>query len=216
MIYTLAIDIERSGALPEHNTIGIGMSVVDENFKELDSLFLPGYNPKDCNMEQKCWDEFWSKNEDTLNKLLHPNDSISSSDIEKQMIISVQEFRKKWETICNNSSHVLHLVSDNNVYDGGFINQLIFKYTDDMPIPYKVVDKSYNSFFETHSEQRGFLLAVDHEFNSNWGFTKRISDLYNVPVMNKLHDHNPANDAYTIAFDHQVLNNIRSGNIKKR
>lgn len=40
--------------------------------------------------------------------------------------------------------------------------------------------------------------------------------LFDVPELQKAHDHNPANDAYTIAFDQQVLLAIRERRIVER
>jgi hypothetical protein len=59
-------------------------------------------------------------------------------------------------------------------------------------------------------------MIVDPNYKKDWDFTKRINELYETPVIEKKHDHNPANDAYTIGYDQQVLLNIRSGRVKMR
>ena len=59
-------------------------------------------------------------------------------------------------------------------------------------------------------------MAVDPSYKNNWGYTKRISELYDVPEQRVNHDHNPANDAYTIAFEQQVLFGIREGRISRK
>uniref|UniRef100_A0A6C0EKZ9 Exonuclease n=1 Tax=viral metagenome TaxID=1070528 RepID=A0A6C0EKZ9_9ZZZZ len=210
----LAFDIERSGATNDHHTIGIGASVVNGNFEELDQLFLPGHIPDETNFEQRCWDEFWSKYPDKLKELEYHGDK-DMQNRQEEMITQFQKFRAKWEDIAKENGWTLELVSDNNVYDGGFINEMLFTHTNELPIPYNTKGK-YKPFWETHSEQRGLLMAVDPSFTSPWGFTKRIAELYDVPEMKVSHDHNPANDAYTIAFEHQVLFGIRDGRIKRR
>ena len=211
----LAFDIERSGGTDKHDTIAIGASIVNDHFVELDSLFLKGYFPSDTVFEQRCWDEFWSKNQDKLEMFAY-NGDLCKQEREAEMINSFQAFRLKWETFCKENNCKLELVSDNNVYDGGFINQLIFDYLPLMlPIPYNTQQK-YKSFWETHSEQRGLLMGIDPEFKHDWGLTKRIGELFNVPTMLKSHDHNPANDAYTIAFEQQVMLGIRDGRISRR
>lgn len=224
MSLTLAFDIERSGGGNTHETIGIGASVVDNNFEERDSLFLPGYFPKSHKtptvFEQRCWDEFWCKQSHTLDLLEYTGD-LTKEERQKEMIVQFQEFRAKWEQYANDNNLKLELVADNNVYDGGFINDMIFKYLPDtLPLPYTAgrVDgkQQYKSFWETHSEQRGLLAVVDPSFKQNWGYTKRIAELYEVPDQKKDHDHNPSNDAYSIAFEHQVLLNIRDGKIQRR
>jgi hypothetical protein len=206
----LAFDIERSGATNKYDTIAIGASVVDGDLNELDTLFLPAYYPDDTTFEKRCWDEFWSKNKDKL-ELLKYNGSLDYFERQEEMIEEFQAFRRKWETYAAENNMKLELVADNNVYDGGFINQLIEAYTNDLPIPYTASTKKYSAFWETHSEQRGLLFAIDPTYNKSWGFSNRIAELYNLPKPVKAHDHNPANDAYSIAYDQQVLLGIRNG-----
>lgn len=211
----LAFDIERSGATAKYDTIAIGGSVLDWTFKELESLSLLGYIPKETVFEPRCWEEFWVKRQDALDALIYKGDKKKKAR-EKEMIREFQAFRRKWETKTRKGHCELELVTDNNVYDGGFINNMLFEHTDSLPIPYSS-DGQYSPFWETHSQQRGLLMAVDPSFKQNWGLSERILELYDVPVaMKKAHDHNPANDAYTIAFDQQVLLHIRDGQIKRR
>lgn len=206
----LAFDIERSGATDEYDTIAIGASVVDEDYNELASLFLPCYLPNQTVFEQRCWDEFWSKHPDKLSELKYDGD-LTKTQREREAIEEFQAFRATWENYADQSGFKYELVADNNVYDGAFINQLLFKYTNSLPIPYNTKGK-FKAFWETHSEQRGLLMAVDPTYDKNHGFSKRINELYNITLpSNKVHDHNPANDAYTIACEQQVLNNIRLG-----
>ena len=81
---------------------------------------------------------------------------------EFEMINSFQEFRKKWEKYAKDNNKTPILASDNPVFDGGFINQLIFKYLSNvMPIPYSASEQEYSAFFDTHNEQRGLLFSVD-------------------------------------------------------
>lgn len=132
------------------------------------------------------------------------------------MITAFQEFRSKWEKIADENNDQLTLYSDNNVYDGGFINQLIMDKTSQLPIPYSSDKQKYGSFFETHSMLKGILAIVDPAYNSNWGLSARVYELYNVPKKLKEPNHNPANDAYAIAFDAQVINGIREKKIELR
>lgn len=215
----LAFDIERSGPRLEHDTIAIGASVLDWTFKELDRLCLLGYFPEPDSLGVKTvfypqtWEEFWSKHQDVLEALIYTGPK-TKKEREKEMIQEVQAFRKKWELKAEENNLKLEVCTDNNVFDGGFINCLLFEHTRQLPLPYNTLGE-YKPFWETHSEQRGLLMAVDPEFKQDWGYSQRIMELYDVPArMEKLHDHNPANDAYTIAFDQQVLLHIRDGKIK--
>jgi mRNA deadenylase 3'-5' endonuclease subunit Ccr4 len=216
-----AFDIERSGPTSKYDTIGIGLSIVDSTLQELDNLFLPGFFPESTStptlFEPKCYNEFWSTNLDQLHILEYKGISISKEERQKNMIIEFQHFRSKWEILAEQQQCEFLLVSDNNVYDGGFINDLIFKnLPNTLPIPYSAGNGNYEIFFETHSQQKGFLMAVDPQFDHNWGLTDRINELFEVPKKQKSHDHNPVNDAYTIAFDQQVMFAIRDGRIRRR
>lgn len=221
--YVLAFDIEKSGATNEYPVIGIGASVVDENMRELDQLFLPGYFPNKTPFEPRCWDEFWNMHQDQLNMLEYKGPK-TPEERQADMIRIFQEFRKRWEEQCANAGIQLELVSDNNVYDGGFLNDMIHKHLKGtFPIPYSARAKQegtqiYSSFWETYSQQRGLLFVVDPEFalNKQWGYSDRIKELYDVPEIKVSHDHNPANDAYTIACDQQILFGIASGRFKRK
>jgi hypothetical protein len=208
----LAFDIERSGCGKEHDTIAMGASVVDSNMNELDNFFFKCYIPGETNFEQRCMDEFWSKNLEVLKTLEYHGDKTKKV-LELEMITGFQNFRKKWELFAEENGKTLVLASDNKVYDGGFVNQLIFEHLPGtLPIPYSAGKQKYSAFYETHSEQRGLLFSVDSGYDKNWGFTDRIIELYSgMPEPKKMHDHNPANDAYSIAFDQQVLFGIREG-----
>lgn len=130
------------------------------------------------------------------------------------MIEIFQDFRRLLEDKAELAGARLVLATDNNTGDCGAINVLIAKYTKDQPIPFSCKGV-YSPCWETHSEQRGLLMAVDPTFKSDWGLTNRIRELYDVPKGAKDHSHNPADDAYTIAFDQQVLYLIRDGKIKR-
>ena len=54
-------------------------------------------------------------------------------------------------------------------------------------------------------------MAVDPTFESDWGMTQRIFELYDAPPCPRPHDHHPSNDAYSIAYDQMVLHGIRKG-----
>jgi len=214
----LALDLEHSGL----ETIGIGASVVNSEFKELDRFFIAIYDLAQTKFSDRCWDTFWSKNVKTLNELLYSGANKKKEDREREMIIGFQEFRKKWEIEAKKLGKKLLLVTDNNVFDGGLINELIKKYLPGMePIPYSASrnlggNQEYNPFWETFSQQKGLLAVVEPTFKSDWGFTDKIFEIYDIEKPKVEHDHNPANDAYTIAYDQQVLLGIRDGRIRKK
>lgn len=218
--FVLAFDIEKSGGRSEHPVIAIGASVVDENLREHDSLFLKGYIRGEVKFEARCWNEFWSnpKNKAQLETFIYKG-PLSFEARQKEMIETFQAFRAKWEKKCaEDESLTLLLVSDNNVYDGGFINDMIFKHMDGvLPIPYTASSPQiFGSFFETHSQQKGLLMKLDPSYQRNWGLSRKINSMFHVPVINREHDHNPANDAYVIACEQQILFGISSGKIHRK
>ena len=223
----LSFDIERSGAMSQYDTIAIGASVLfyDSNnndiissdntniFKELDRFSYGCYNKIWTIFEQRCYDQFWSKNLDILQKIEYKGNLQTKQECEYEMINLFQEFRKKWEKYADDSHYSFVLVSDNKVYDGGFINDLIFKYLKDiLPIPYSALKQEYETFIETHSMQIGLLF--NHGLNVEWGTSKKIIELYNVPLCPIIHNNNPTNDAMTIAWDYLILFCISKNLIK--
>jgi hypothetical protein len=217
-IYCLAFDIERSGATSQYDTIGIGAAVVNQNLELVESLFLPGYFPTgpDSNkFEDRCWNEFWSKNLAQLDALRYSG-TLNKKDRQSEMIREFQAFRSKWELKAKSEKAEFYLVSDNPIFDGGFINEMIFEHLPGiLPIPYGASDQEYSAFLDTHSQQKGLLMDVCPEFISNWGLSQKITQIFQVPEQILAHDHRPDHDAYTIAWDQQILFAIRDRRVKK-
>ena len=243
-VIVLAFDIERSGGRAQDETFAIGASVVGENGMEMGSLCLKGYFPGYTKFEKRTWDEFWSKNKEILETLKADNSlfqdgtgalAIPEEDIAStpeglkhqcwhgRAIEAFHEFRKKWELKAKAMGWKLETVSDNKVYDGGFINDLYAKYmvgdgSKVMPLPYSASDEppAYKKFRETHSEQRGLLFAIDPTYKGS--LSKRVEELYDCTAIHDVHphDHNPAHDAYSIAREAVILNGIRDRRISLR
>jgi hypothetical protein len=206
MKLVLAFDIERSGATDEYETIAIGASVLDENLKELDNFLYLNYYPSETKFEPRCVKEFWSKHTDILSSLTYKG-TLSKEDNEKEMINSFQQFRSKWENYAKENSHQLYFVSDNTLYDGGFVNQLIYKHMKGtLPIPYSASTQEYEDFFESTSIIKGILLSND--LSDDWNLWNKLKTIYDLPESKIKENHNPTNDAYNIAFKTQILLNI--------
>lgn len=203
----LAFDIQRSGYTDQYDTIGIGCSVVDEDFKELDKLFLPGYIKDVTKFEKGSWDNFWSLRPKLLELCTYRGD-LSHDERQKEMIVAFQEFRKKWESNCTASGDELFLVSDNNVFNGGFINLMIFRYLPGvLPIPYSASSpQEYCTFFETRSQQRGLILYEIPDSTVLWELRDYVKDARRcrLPQRDKLETYS-SGDAYIIACDQQML-----------
>lgn len=217
-IYALAFDIERSGAASHTGEIiGLGASVVGPDFIEVDRLFCPAYHPGQTMFEPRCKAEFWDKNPEAL-EILKYSGPLTPEENRADMIMKFQAFRGKWEVLIEAKGAKLVLCSDNNVYDGGFVNELLMRHMQSqLPIPYSAAKGEYSPFWETFSQQRGLLMAVDPDFVSDWGLSRRIAELFDLPKKAKaLMPHHPTDDAYEIAYDQQVLHGIRARNIGRR
>ena len=123
-VLSMGFDIESAGS--RGPIIGIGASVVNEDFKEVGSLFLPGYYPLQTKIEPRCWKQFWSKFPKQLSALEYKG-AMDPKERLVDMVMRFQSFRAQWETYCKENNLVLRLVSDNPVFDGGFINDVIFE-----------------------------------------------------------------------------------------
>jgi hypothetical protein len=222
IIITLAIDIEMYGArFKEHGVMAIGVSVLNENFELLDSFLCSIHKPSEATYEQRCWDEFWTKDGSPVLKKLEIKSSLSRNEREKNMIFDLIEFRKKWEGICEKNRWELHIVTDNPTFDTGIgISNLMEKHlSEDLKtFIYRPSDGKYNTIWDTNSMIRGYLLGVDPEFTkgAKWGFSKRLRELVgdNAPSITVEHDHLPNNDAYNIAYDYNLLLGLMNGKIK--
>jgi len=209
----VAFDIERSGSTFDYDTLAIGAVCMNENFEELDRYYCNCYFPDQTVFEPRCVKEFWSKHPETLANLTYIG-KLSKVEREAEMIQGFHAFRQKWEKYAVANSYQYYLVSDNNVYDGAFINHLMVKHMPGvLPLPYTASTQSYETFFETHSMTKGLLLA--HGVMADWGVTNQLALIYSMPTRTIFHDHNPVNDAHSIAFDMHCLLQIGSGKIVK-
>jgi hypothetical protein len=216
MRIVLAFDIEKAGPSPSDPILAIGASVVNQDFKEIDSLFLPCYVPSRTKFDPKCWDEFWSKHPTTLSSLTYDG-ILNEFERENDIILKFQEFRVKWETYAEEAEDndvEYFFVTDTNVFDAESINRLLHTHlANELPIPYSASKKEYSSFMNVSDYQRGVLAVIDPEFKEYWGMSDKIEELFNLPPKEREYDHNPTNDAYTVAYDFQVLMGIKERTI---
>lgn len=197
----LAFDIETSGSNNKYDVIAIGASVLNDKYEELDSLFLPGYSLKETKFEPKCWN-FWKENLEVLKTLIYDGD-LSYQERQKDMIEKFQEFRLKWEKYCKENKCKLQLVSDNNVFDGGLLNDMITEYLPKhSPIPFTIRKGKYGSFYETSSMKHSLMMVTGTDTRKK--YFELIDKCIKHPGRKYEHDHNPAHDAYGIAYDYML------------
>jgi len=232
----VAVDIETSGALAENNVIGVGVSVVDDDCVELAGRAWGCYFPHRTGklqtardlahrqyhtvFEERCARDFWSTPgpAGALVDLAYTG-PLGVLERHEQVIRALYAFIQVWEEWALHRGFEFEVVSDNPSFDIGLLNTWMRSYMGDtFPLPYSTLGEySYRACLDTTSLKRGLLMAVDPAWDSNWGCTKRIAQLYMCPpTRGKAHNHNPQNDAYTIAYDRQVLRGIRRGTIARR
>ena len=186
--------------------------------------------------EQRCWEEFWSKHPTILKQLVSKGEDLTflgDYEIARTKLIA---FRLKGEIRATEMEHKLVIVSDNVSYDIGMLEKMM-EPRKVLPFVYRLTDEKYNGGTPcTHSMQKGLLAAVDpiwlfgdkdvrrgdtewiswlEESDPTkvewWSMTKRIRYLYHIPKPEVEHDHNPANDAFTIACEYLNIHAIGLG-----
>lgn len=233
----LAFHIERTGAKPEHETIAIELSVVDDKFQCHDSLLLKGFIPRPipsqengpvapAGFEHRSWVEYWSNKIELLQQLT--TDCITFHSAQLAMITGFQEFRKKWELRAENDGFNLEICCDNPAFDCSHINSMISKYLPEYhPLPYRASTATYQPILDTDSMLRGVLAAADTMYSGASGMSARIRKLYEITIpcasMHSVSTHSVSthssthiatcNTAYNIACDAQIVLGIRRGEI---
>jgi len=220
---------------PHGDVIGVGICASWINpetgeKEKLDGLFSPLLR-RDTVYENRCWVEFWSKYPEKLKELQY-NGDLSKDAAELSFLESYLKFRSKYEQFAEEQNKKYGpqkrfktvLVSDNVSFDIGLLDQMLLEYMPHMrPSLYCVNDNTkYNGGNPcTHSIQFGLLSAVDKKWISrkkrsgeSWSYTERIKYLYHIPECVVEHDHNPLNDAYTIADEYLDVLLIQQGKYK--
>ncbi len=188
----LAFDIERSGDRKGCSTIAIGACLVTDG-KVVEKKLWKGYT-KDTVFEERCINEFWKNHKETLRTFFVEGKTVEEA--ESSMIKGFQDFRKQAEE--KYSPENIVLVSDNPCYDGRHMNNMIEKYTDDLPMPHAVTTKKYGRMWDSDSLCRGVIRGYLPEYSAVWGVD---SDLRKLLGKDKTKDsHSPDDDAEDIAL----------------
>lgn len=204
----MSVDIERSGVLFNNDTIGIGVAVVNEDGTLVESKLWKNYHGKaHTNFEQRSWNEFWINKQDILEKLRYDG-PLNKEDNQKRIIEEFHQFRNKYEKLAKDNNAKFVFCSDNPSFDIAFINKLYFDHSNYLPLPYRASDKEYSMVYDTSSMQIQYLKAHDPTYNSIFGMSQRILKLTGRKYSDISYDHLPHNDAYTIAFDYVIINNL--------
>lgn len=229
-IHVLAYDLERTGSTGTSRVIGIGASVVDENFKELKTYLGACFKPNEALFEWSCVEEFYFGTElreldalrkgaaspvvsftprnmlDELKKKT-PSSARTQDDAERLALDGFVEFVRTAEQAALDAGATFIICSDCTVSDTHWINKLLEKYRPDLhPLPFSFLTDQWAPHFDVGQVQKGFLTQL----NPNWitqgkRSTETIEKYWKVPAKLKQHTHMPDSDAYTIAFDMQAV-----------
>lgn len=218
LYYTMALDFEKLGRTRKYGVCGFGASVVGPDFKQLDKLFCP-MKIKGAVFQTSCYESFWKDKKDLMKQLEYLGDEKNTQDdVEREAFEQFHKFRLKWEAKAKQDGAILEVVSDNMIYDGAILNDWYGKYMPDAhPMPYTATDGEYSGHvWETDSMLRGLLIGAGVYHPSPWGLTDAVRNMFDVPKPEIEHTHLPHEDAYSIAFDHQIVLGVMNGTVKKR
>lgn len=210
-----AFDIESAGAFKD--LIALGICVMDDHLTVYAKHCWPAYFPGLTEFEPRCQKEFWDHHPDVL-ELLTYGGPVDPDQCRYDLIHGFWTQLAKWETYAQEFGYQFLLVCDNAVFDAAELNRLTELHMPHrLPMPYMAsAPSAYGSLYETRNIQRGLLMAVDPAFRPEWGFAKRLNELYDLPLPAAKADHLPHNDAHVIAHEMQMLIGIQAGIYHRR
>lgn len=193
-----AVDIEHSG----FNILSIGAVVVDKFGSIVHEFHATCYNKDTTRFSPRCWSEFWSKQPaalESMSKCRLKYDSISDL---------VRGFYEFYVDVWHDD---LTFVSDNPSFDIGEINAEL-KCLGFKSLLYDSNGK-YHTIVDVFSLQHGIILSLNDGSCPNWNrsafIRENYADVDRYP--NPVHDHNPVNDAHSIAIDYLLCLDASSG-----
>lgn len=205
--FYLGVDVETTGQnLTQHAMIALGAVVMDEQFNELETF--AGYLKmnKSRVWEQRCVDEFWSKNQTILEK------------IEKNAnnpYVVMNSFVEWLSLLDAKFKDNLVVVSDNVGFDVAWINEYLSIYTTRPSLDYRWCDIEkkyvYRRIWDTNSVMHGALLV-----NTGKVIEWNVETALEVQNDRWKNDHDPLNDARNVAANYILcIKKFRYNNINK-
>jgi hypothetical protein len=208
MKYFFAVDVETTGQfLTKNAMIAIGCSIMNEKGEELDKFLGFLKIPENRTWEERCVNEFWSKEQETL-------DFIKKQWEDPKIVMN--EFATWLDRMDLKYGEDLVFLSNNVGYDCAWVDQYLSEFTTRRNIYYRLVsyagfDKegngtprkySFRRVWCTNSMFHGVLLERTGIFEE-WNLEKK-SECENEVWKN---DHNPLNDARTIISNYLLFYN---------
>lgn len=207
---TLAIAVEKTGYHKDNEIIGIGLSVVNENFQELDCLNLIAYFPKKHNFENIYWLKYWTKNLVILNNLEYDGE-LNKEERGKEILGLFREFLLHWENKAEENNYKLVFVVD-DLFSIICLNESILKYFPEETY-FRYLS---NNIKDIESVYKGLTSFIRDKNNKDEDTIRTIYEYYNLPLEDRDHLESVSNDAYLIAFDYQISNAIAKRKLKKK
>lgn len=198
--YVMAVDVETSGQYFTRNAmIAFACSVMDAAGKEVEHFRTDIEMPMNREFEKTCWDTFWCKNLQTLEKI-----QSNAKDPQKEMI----RFALWLDDMDLKYGRHLMIVSDNKAFDIGWLNYYLSVYTTRPLMSSRLLSINtmthemtyvYRNIVDADDVYRGVLHTLypeDDELNFNW--EEKLG------IQNKewKNDHDPSNDARNIAANY--------------
>ncbi len=181
--HLLAIDIETSGSsFKQNGVVSLGASLQDQNSNELDSFQMNLNLPEGHVYEMRCVKEFWSENK-------------KAYDFVQQNTVAPKEAMDKFCAFLTKAETrfpELIVISDNPSFDMAWLNLYLDEYTDRSPLNY-TENMTYRIIWDTYSMLK-VLLCERGDFESSWELPEKLGFKSQWTP-----DHNPLNDARTIA-----------------
>jgi hypothetical protein len=197
--YVLAVDIEASGSSKKrHGIVSIGASAQDRYSNEVASFQINLSLPSEKEYEEKCIKNFWQKNPEAY-KFVQTNMVEPKIAIEK-----FTDFLGQVERNYNQNGQ-LRIVSDNPRFDVAWLNHYIDEYTDRHTLDHNMFG-DYRFVWDINSMMKVLLSITRRNINADWGLADRLGF-----KSRWIADHNPLNDARTIAdYYNQIVNQMES------
>ena len=171
----IGIDIETTGASMANNyIIALGACAVDADGKELDRFYAALLPPSAHHtFEQRCMDEFWSKQMDKLHR--YQSDGQDPTVVMSTFNIWIRQWKNPV------------FITDFPEFDIGWINLYLALYADALPL-YMI--NGFRPAINADDIYRGNLNS------GGWNTTRRIADKYNYKILDETH--HPTEDATAI------------------
>lgn len=194
-IAIFAVDIETSGpSFSRNGIIAIGYCVGLLDGTVISKKRICMDLPENSCFNERCWTTFWNFQQDILKEL--QQNTVTPE-------LGIREFSNDlhiFEQLYN-----LKIVSDNPVFDIGFINYYLDKYLNDKPMYYTRDGLTYRTVYDMNS----YNFGVCHQrYDQPTIEDSEIIEKFGIDLNNVIHDHRPENDAHYIYEFHRQMMNV--------